>query len=461
MTEQPINTKKKNGDISKAPTPQNTPASVTNSYMRSKPPTVSTIQESNNEDGTGTGTGVGVGAVTGGIANNPVLLSMIQGKLGDLVGKQSGYIDNLSKPVKNRVYGLKSLQLNQMKLEAQFQKELLELEKKFFAKYQPLYVKRKQIINGELEPTVEEIEEGQQLEEEEKGIDKEEGEGEGEEEEEEDQGGDDDDDDEKGIPGFWLTALENLSTVSETITDRDSEVLANLIDIRMEYLSTPGFQLIFEFKSNEFFENQILTKTYHYQAELGYSGDFVYDHADGCEIRWKLKENNVTITIERRKQRNKTTKQTRTIEKLTPTESFFNFFDPPKPPKIKSEGDDDDDNNNEDGLQDKQRENNGDDEGDEGDEEEDEELEARLELDYQLGEEIKDRLIPRAIDWFTGDAVDFDYQDFEGEGDEDEFSDEDGEGDSDDDDDDDDEDDDDNDAATGNQKQPPPECKQQ
>ena len=80
-------------------------------------------------------------------------------------------------------------------------------------------------------------------------------------------------------------------------------------------------------------------------------------------------------------------------------------------------------------------------------------VEARLELDYQLGEEIKDRLIPRAIDWFTGDAVDFDYPELEGEGDEDEYSDEDGEGDSDDDDDDDDE-------AAGSQKQPPPECKQ-
>lgn len=97
-----------------------------------------------------------------------------------------------------------------------------------------------------MEPTVEEIEEGQQLEEEEKGIDKEDGE---EEEEEED---DDEEEDEQGIPGFWLTALENLSTVSETITDRDSEVLSNLIDIRMEYLSTPGFQLIFEFKPNDF-----------------------------------------------------------------------------------------------------------------------------------------------------------------------------------------------------------------
>lgn len=93
--------------------------------MRSKPPTVSTIQESNNEDGTG------AAAAAGGLANNPVLLSMIQGKLGDLVGKQSGYIDNLSKPVKNRVYGLKSLQLNQMKLEAQFQKKLWNWKRNF------------------------------------------------------------------------------------------------------------------------------------------------------------------------------------------------------------------------------------------------------------------------------------------------------------------------------------------
>lgn len=409
--------KKKNGDISKAPTPQNTPSSVTNSYMKSKPPTVSTIEEIN-EDQKET------------LANNPVLLGMIEDKLGDLIGKQSGYIENLPKAVKNRVYGLKSLQRSQMKLEAEFQKELLELEKKFFDKYQPLYEKRMKIVNGELEPTAEEIEEGEQLEKEDQDEEDEQPEDEEEEEEEEDN-------DEVGIPGFWLTALENLTTVQETITDRDLEVLQSLIDIRMKYLDTPGFQLIFEFKDNEFFNNKILTKTYHYQAELGYSGDFVYDHADGCEIEWKLKENNVTINIERRKQRNKTTKQIRTIEKLTPTESFFNFFDPPKPPKV---------NDDEDG------EHEHDEDEDEDEEEIDEELEGRLELDYQLGEEIKDRLIPRAIDWFTGDAVDFAYPDeFEGDEDE-EFTDEE-------DDDEDDEDDDEENQQGG--KTQPPECKQQ
>ncbi|KAL7662994.1 Nucleosome assembly protein [[Candida] zeylanoides] len=359
--------RKKAGDIAKAPTPQNTPSSVTTSFLKSKPPGVSTITE---ED---------VNGLQGQLANNPALLSMIQGKLGDLVGQKSSYVDSLPRAVKNRVYGLKASQQKQMKLEAEFQKELLQLEKRYYKLYEPLFERRKKIVNGEEEPTAEEIEEGEALE-----ADDDERKIEDLDEEEHKE------DDPKGIPGFWLTALENLHTVSETITERDSEVLQYLRDVRLEYLETPGFELIFEFNENPFFSNRTLTKTYHYQAELGYSGDFVYDHADGAEINWKSKENNVTITIERRKQRNKNTKQTRTIEKLTPTESFFNFFDPPKPPAADDEADaaDDDDDEDEDG-----------------------DLEARLELDYQLGEEIKDRLIPRAIDWFTGDAVGFGYPD--------------------------------------------------
>lgn len=41
-------------------------------------------------------------------------------------------------------------------------------------------------------------------------------------------------------------------------------------------------------------------------------------------------------------------------------------------------------------------------------------------MDYQLGEDIKEKLIPRAIDWFTGEALqfeeledDFDEADFD------------------------------------------------
>lgn len=47
-------------------------------------------------------------------------------------------------------------------------------------------------------------------------------------------------------------------------------------------------------------------------------------------------------------------------------------------------------------------------------------------MDYQLGEDIKEKLIPHAIDWFTGEALrfeemgedDLDEEDFDDEDDE-------------------------------------------
>lgn len=36
-----------------------------------------------------------------------------------------------------------------------------------------------------------------------------------------------------------------------------------------------------------------------------------------------------------------------------------------------------------------------------------EEHENRLELDYQVGEDLKDKIIPRAIDFFTGKVLDY------------------------------------------------------
>jgi nucleosome assembly protein 1-like 1 len=74
------------------------------------------------------------------------------------------------------------------------------------------------------------------------------------------------------------------------------------------------------------------------------------------------------------------TKQTRVVKKTVPTESFFRFFSPPKPP-----ADDEDDAASD--------------------------IEDRLELDYQLGEDIKEKLIPHAIDWFTGEALAFEELD--------------------------------------------------
>lgn len=229
------------------------------------------------------------------------------------------------------------------------------------------------------------------------------------------------------IPEFWLTALRNHLGLSELITERDAGALKHLLDIQISYLSNdepkPGFKLTFVFSPNEYFENETLEKTYVYQEEVGYSGDFVYDRAIGTEIKWKA-DQDLTKEFEIKKQRNKSesfvmtpmmantnfllidTNRTRLVRKAHPTESFFNFFSPPIPPA-------------EDALE------NGDIE-----EEELEELEEKLEVDYQIGEDLKEKvhirhaillhhinvitsvqIIPRAIDYFTGKALEYEVMD--------------------------------------------------
>ena len=110
------------------------------------------------------------------------------------------------------------------------------------------------------------------------------------------------------VPEFWLTVLRNHVSLSALITDRDAGALKHLIDLRIEYLPSsepkPGFKLIFEFSPNEYFENDMLEKTYVYREEVGYSGDFVYDRAIGSDIKWK-EEKDLTKEFEIKKQRNK------------------------------------------------------------------------------------------------------------------------------------------------------------
>jgi hypothetical protein len=89
------------------------------------------------------------------------------------------------------------------------------------------------------------------------------------------------------------------------------------------------------------------------------------------------------------------TGRTRVIRKVVPTDSFFNFFKPPQPPTPE------------------QLEN--------------AELEEE-ELDYQLGEDFKEKIIPRAVDFFTGKALEYedDMEEFDEEfDDEDDFEDDD------------------------------------
>lgn len=227
-------------------------------------------------------------------AQNPKLVSMIQGKLGTLVGRSSGYVESLPAPVRRRVAGLKGVQKEHAKLEGEFQEEVLQLEKKYFAKYIPLYEKRAKIVNGASEPTENEVKAGEKDEEGENDEGSKSETAEGAEATE----------DMAGIPEFWLSAMKNQVSLAELITDRDEPALKLLTDIRMEYLENPGFRLIFEFAENDFFSNKTITKTYFYQEESGYGGEFIYDHAEGDKIDWKAGKD-LTVRVESKKQRNK------------------------------------------------------------------------------------------------------------------------------------------------------------
>lgn len=115
-------------------------------------------------------------------------------------------------------------------------------------------------------------------------------------------------DETSAIPEFWLTALRNHPALSEMITDRDADALKALVDVTISYLPSqdkqPGFKILFHFAENDFFKNSVLEKTYLYQEEVGYEGDFVYDRAIGTTIEWK-EDKDLTKTFEIKKQRNK------------------------------------------------------------------------------------------------------------------------------------------------------------
>lgn len=342
-----------------APTPQNTPlqhAPITAGLSR---PTVPDITESDEPEEDGPNTADLKGALAG----------LVHGRLAGLLGKSSGYIENLPTEVKRSLEGLKGLQVQQTALQNRYKMECLELEKKYLDLNKPLYERRLAIITGTAKPTQDEIQAG------------------------EEQSLKDDPSYEKlstdsaetaPIPEFWLTALRNHVGTSEIITDRDAGALKHLTDIRVTYTSPkPGFKLTFIFTPNEFFENEELEKTYYYQEEVGYSGDFLYDRAIGTPIKWK-EDKDLTKEFEIKKQRNKNTNRTRLVRKARPAESFFNFFAPPVPPTQEAI------------------------DSDEIDEEILDELDEKLEMDYQLGEDIKEKIIPKAVDYFTGKALEYD-----------------------------------------------------
>jgi nucleosome assembly protein 1-like 1 len=119
-------------------------------------------------------------------------------------------------------------------------------------------------------------------------------------------------------------------------------------------------------------------------------------NCDWCcrtEIEW-IPGKNLTTKVLKKKPKNGA-KNSKPVTKTERCESFFNFFNPPQVP--------DDEDIDQDMA---------------------EELQDLMEQDYDIGSTIRDKIIPHAVSWFTGEALqgeDFEDEDEEGnEDDEDE-----------------------------------------
>jgi nucleosome assembly protein 1-like 1 len=306
---------------------------------------------------------------------------------------------------------LKAVELEETALNNQMELEKLVLDKKYADLKAPLYSRRKSLVTGRAKPTMDEIRVGGEVfkladpsyepySSKFKAIPR-----------------------ELGVPEFWLTAIQNHQNLSPLVEENDEEALMFLIDIALEYTSEdvqrsgatysavaagpagkysdgrnrssrgsgasssspsssgvdvkPGFKLLFHFCENPFFYNEVLEKEYIYKTnDAPYSGGgFVFSHANGTIIQWKSSERNLT--------------------EIGDAKSFFNFFSPP-PSLSESQIDQS---------------------GQVDHSEELEELFDAMDSDLQAGEDFKDDIVPRALEYFI-DPPEWDEEDY-GEDDDD------------------------------------------
>ncbi|CAL9767403.1 unnamed protein product [Musa acuminata subsp. burmannicoides] len=345
------------------------------------------------------------------------LVNALKDKLQSLAGKHADVLETLSPVVRKRVEVLRDIQSQHDELEAKFSEERATLEAKYQKLYEPLYTKRYDIVNGVVEVEGLKYESSDEIP------------------------ADDRTTEEKGVPGFWLTAMKTNEVLTEEIQERDEEALKYLKDIKWCRIDDPkGFKLEFFFDTNPYFKNAVLTKTYHMIDE----DEPILEKAIGTEIEW-LPGKCLTQKILKKKPK-KGSKNAKPITKTEDCESFFNFFNPPQVP-------DDDADIDEDTA---------------------EQLQSQMEADYDIGSTIRDKIIPHAVSWFTGEAVE-DDDELEIEDEEDgEDEDEDDEDDEEEDDEDEDEDEDEEERgkskkkssigqkkSRGDQGDRPAECKQQ
>uniref|UniRef100_A0AAY4DC03 Nucleosome assembly protein 1-like 4 n=1 Tax=Denticeps clupeoides TaxID=299321 RepID=A0AAY4DC03_9TELE len=311
------------------------------------------------------------------VMQNPQALADLQDRL-DSISHGPSIMESLPRPVRRRINALRNLQVKSTHIEAKFYEEVHELERKYAFLYQPLFDKRKDIVSGNLEPTDEECEWHSDHEDENELSENLKSKVSVEEKEKEKKDEEASDENMKGIPDFWLTIFRSVDMLSDMLQEHDEPILKHLQDIKVifsEAKQPMSFTLEFHFEPNTYFNNTVLTKVYKMKSEpepddpFSFEGPEIVD-CEGCDIDWK-KGKDVTVKTIKKKQKHKGRGTVRTVTKQVPNDSFFNFFNPIK---VSSDG------------------------------ELDEDSEFTLATDFEIGHFFRERIVPRAVLYFTGEA---------------------------------------------------------
>ena len=161
------------------------------------------------------------------------------------------------------------------------------------------------------------------------------------------------------------------------IRQHDELVLEHLEDVKIKFsgFEEPmSFTIEFIFKSNEYFFNEVLTKTYQMQSDPDDSDPFFSKGPEiisstGCEIYWKAGEN-VTVKTSKLQKCEGHSSVVSTTRKM-PSYSFFTYFYPPDSPEGRV---------------------------------------LDVATDYKLGYFFREVLVPKSALFFTNEANEYKYE---------------------------------------------------
>jgi len=224
------------------------------------------------------------------------------------------------------------------------------------------------------------------------------------------------------LTGFWLQALQNHPALDGDIEEYDCPVLEFLQNIQSSNLdpddSMKGFRLTFHFAQNPYFENAAVSKEFHTEEGCPYREEIKVNEVVSTSIKWKPGKD-VTVAKAKKAVKGKKTKASKAQEEPRP--SFFRGFF-----RSMKQGDplpDDIDPHEIDMHY-----------GGGSDMNEENLVEVILDNDYEVGQALKDQVVPFAVRFYTGEAtpdrdddIEFGGEDSEEEDDDDDESDEDDE----------------------------------